>query len=371
MEFVNETKMEAGWTLGFEPDGRELLVVVVKGTFTIPHSGEEPALTENQIPLTEADEFTGEPGSSATLYETDYAHRKPMCDVLLNGSAYAPGGRPAKRVNVSFQVGSMKKSFHVVGDRIWKRKLFWIRPTSPKPFTIMPISYDRAFGGTDIHPKNPEKIKTYLKNPIGIGYYPLTKRKALIGKPLSNTEKFGQKVKKVKGKYQPMSFGPISRNFESRFPYAGTYDKDWLDCRAPFFPDNFDYRYFQSAPLDQQIPYPLGKEEIALLNLTPDKISKFCLPQMTMPILFIPFQGKAKVIKAVIDTIVLEPDEGRFMLTWRVSLPLQRNMFEMERVVVGKTIRAFHHEIRRAGKTHYTRLGELVRETRRRRQAVS
>jgi len=67
MNFVNETKFEADWTLGFEPDGRELLVVAIKATFQIPKNGDEPELAEEQVPLTEADEFTGEPGFSATF----------------------------------------------------------------------------------------------------------------------------------------------------------------------------------------------------------------------------------------------------------------------------------------------------------------
>ena len=45
-----------------------------------------------------ADTFTGEPGFSAPVYEVDFAPRKPRCDVLLVGSAYAPEGRPATRV---------------------------------------------------------------------------------------------------------------------------------------------------------------------------------------------------------------------------------------------------------------------------------
>ena len=36
MELLNATKMTAGYTMGMRPDGRELLVVVVKGTFAIP-----------------------------------------------------------------------------------------------------------------------------------------------------------------------------------------------------------------------------------------------------------------------------------------------------------------------------------------------
>ena len=35
MELLNATGMQAGYTMGMQPDGRELLVVAVKGTFTI------------------------------------------------------------------------------------------------------------------------------------------------------------------------------------------------------------------------------------------------------------------------------------------------------------------------------------------------
>src|SRR5215469_9222000 len=101
MELLNATKMQAGYTMGMKPDGRELLVATVKGTFTLPVNGEEPQLANEQVPLVEADLFTGEPGFSSPLYETDYAPVKPKCDVLLNGSAYSPGGRSTTRVSVS------------------------------------------------------------------------------------------------------------------------------------------------------------------------------------------------------------------------------------------------------------------------------
>ena len=90
--------MVAGYTMGLEPSGRELLVVVIKGTFAIPQPGEEIRLHEQQLPLVMADTFTGEPGFSAPVFEADFAPRKPMCDVLLLGSAYAPRGRPTTRV---------------------------------------------------------------------------------------------------------------------------------------------------------------------------------------------------------------------------------------------------------------------------------
>lgn len=367
MEFLNQTKMRAGWTLGFQPDGRELLVVAVKATYSLPANGEAPSLAEEQVPLTEADEFTGKPGLSAILHETDYAHRKPMCDILLNGSAYAPGGRPTKSVIVSLQVGKMQKAFKVVGDRMWARRfIFFVKPTSPKPFIQLPISYDRAFGGMDRIENKPGKIKTYLKNPIGIGYYPLTKRKGLIGKPLPNTQEIGHPVKKVKGKFQPMAFGPIGRNFEDRIPYAGTYDQKWLDTRVPFLPEDFDYRYFQAAPREQQIPYPKGEEWVELKNLTPEGLTQFQLPKVYMPVLFIPHQGQDQLVEAVIDTLLIEPDQKRFMLTWRALFPLRRNMFEIRQVIAGEMPYEWYAQ-RRAeakGKTYYRSLSELIKAKR-------
>ena len=85
MQLLNATKMQAGYTMGMQPDGREVLVVVARGTFQIPKTGEEPTLAHNQTPIVEADTFTGEPGFSAPVYESDFAPVKPRCDVLLLG----------------------------------------------------------------------------------------------------------------------------------------------------------------------------------------------------------------------------------------------------------------------------------------------
>src|SRR6266545_1554156 len=113
MELLNATKMLAAYTMGMKPDGGELLVVVVKGTFKFPSANAEPQLAQEQVPLVMADEFTGEPGFSAPRYESDFAPIKPRCDVLLNGSAYAPGGDPTTRLEVGLRVGDMSKMFAV------------------------------------------------------------------------------------------------------------------------------------------------------------------------------------------------------------------------------------------------------------------
>ena len=334
--------------------------MAIKATFLIPENGAEPVLAETQIPLTEADEFVGEPGLSAPLYETDYAHRKPFCDVLLNGSAYAPGGRPAERVTVCMQVGSMMKSFNVVGNRVWENVLLSNSPSSPKPFIQMPIHYGCAYGGVDVDEDDPEKVKTYVENPIGVGYYPFSKGKSLEGKPLPNTEEIKYPAEKRKGKYNPMAFSPIGRNFAERIPYAGTYDDNWLDTQAPFWPDDFDYRYFQAAPADQQIPYPQGGEKVLLNNLSPQGLVTFQLPKLSMPVLFISHQSGDQQQDAVIDTLLIEPDQNRFMLTWRVSFPLKRSCFDMKQVIAGEMPQAWHFKRKFGDKPRYSSLSEFI-----------
>ena len=364
MEFVNETGVPAGWTLGFERDGRELLIVAIKATYQLHSETAQPLLSDVQEKLVESDTFTGKPGFSAIKWEVDYAHWKPQCDVLISGTAYSPGGRPADSVTVGLTVGSVDKRFNVVGDRQWVDTFVMVAPSPTTPFTTMPISYDRAYGGTDKSPKKPDNVLTFLKNPVGVGYYPVSDRQTLAGKPLPNTEQIGIPITSVSDTYLPMSFGPLGRNFADRVKYAGTYDDGWLKNRAPFFPDDFDYQYFQAAPADQQIPYPQGGEEVILENLTAEGITTFRIPQKAMPILFIPYRGKDRPVDAVIDTIVIEPDHKRFMMTWRASLPLQRDCFEIRKTIAGEMSAAWHRARRIGNKQYYRSLAELVRSRR-------
>ncbi len=360
MNLINATKMQAGYTLGLDKDARESLVVVVKGTFQIPrHESEEATLAPEQVPLVTADIFTGEPGLSAPLYESDYAPRKLRCDVLLNGSAYAPGGKPTERVTVKLRVGSMSKSFEVVGNRTWGSVLLAMRPSRPEPFTKMPFSYDNAFGGVDRTNEDPAKHHWYPLNHAGIGYYEALAG-AVNGKPAPNTEETGHPVTNPKGKYRPMAFGPVGRAWQPRPKWAGTYDKHWLDNVSPFLPADFKEEYFQAAPADQQMDYPLGGEEVELLNLTPKGRSTFKLPKLDVPIEFSLRGNKPKEMDAVIDTIVFEPDFGRFLMLWRTSLPLRRNIFEVTGVVAGKMSPGWYRA-RTTGKQYFRSLGDYAK----------
>jgi hypothetical protein len=360
VEFVNQSGADAGWTMGFERDGRELLVVVAKATYRIPENGGEPVPAEEPMKLTKADEFTGEPGYSAPLRETDYSQRKLRCDVVLNGSAYAPGGVAAEAIEVSLRVASMRKSFCVFGPRQWLDSMLSVG--EPEPFVQTPISYDFAYGGADVNEEEPDKVATYLENPVGKGYRPLRRHSDLIGEPLPNTAEGWNPISGNKGRYRPLALGPVGRNFSPRHKHAGTYDQQWLDNEAPFWPADFSYAYFQCAPDDQQVPFLQGGEDVELINLTPDNRRQFRIPRRTIPITFQPHRGEDIQYEAVCDTVLIEPDLGRFTLTWRVSLPLRRNMFEMKQVLVGELTysQRAQRRARARGKKYYANLRELV-----------
>ncbi|HUU45247.1 MAG TPA: DUF2169 domain-containing protein [Acidobacteriota bacterium] len=340
MNLLNATGMAAGYTLGCKPDGRESVVVVVKGTFAIPEPGGEPHLHDQQVPLVDADTFTGEPGFSAPVYESDYALFKPRCDVLLNGSAYAPGGRPGQSVMVALKIGPITKSFRVVGDRVWQQGMAGFAASTPEFFRVKRISYDNAFGGVDGTNSDPNKHRWYPTNHAGVGYHHSLSLDAVVGKPLPNTEEADNPVTSPRGNYRPMAFGPIGRSWSPRPKYAGTYDQNWIDNVFPFLPADFKEDYYQAAPPDQQMPHLLGGEEVTLINLTPEGETTFALPTIAVPIEFTDASHEQVEKIAVIDTIIIEPDERRFGLVWRASLPLKRNILEMRQVVAGRMSRA-------------------------------
>ena len=341
MELLNATRMVAGFNLGVEPSGRELLVVVAKGTFRIPppDAPDGIVLHEAQLPLVMADTFTGAPGLSAPVYEVDFAPRKPRCDILLLGSAYAPGGRPTSRVEVGLRVGNWSKTFAVVGPRQWECGMAGVGSTPPGVFVRQPISYDVAFGGVDLLHEDPAQHAAFMANPVGRGFHRHMRVEWVEGRPLPATEEIDHAVRAPDGNYRPMALGPVGRGWDPRHRFAGTYDDAWRQKHFPFLPPDFDEQYFQAAPLDQQVPldhFRNGPVEVLMANLTPDGLTRLTIPHLVAPVHVFTRDGEREDHTATLDTVVIEPDEGRFSLTWRMTRPLKKDIFEVAQVMVGK-----------------------------------
>ena len=156
----NNTPFAAERTWVRDKRGAEVWLVAVKGTFLI-NPDRTVRLAEEQEKVNIAPKFRGDPESSSLLCETDLPHLKKNTDILIEGHAYAPHGKPVTRVDVALKAGKIKKVLRVTGDRTWKNSLIDVSLSRPKPFVKMPLIYERAFGGSDKTSKDP-KYHTWI-----------------------------------------------------------------------------------------------------------------------------------------------------------------------------------------------------------------
>ena len=84
---------------------------------------------------------------------------KPRAEVLLKGTAYAPGGSPVSEIGVKIAVGAWSKSLRVVGPRVFSDSMAGATISAPLAFTEMPLDYTHSFGGPG-----------YAQNPAGKGF---------------------------------------------------------------------------------------------------------------------------------------------------------------------------------------------------------
>ncbi|MEN0108403.1 MAG: DUF2169 domain-containing protein [Pseudomonas sp.] len=361
MELLNATPFAVAFTQGLAADGRESLVVIAKGTFSLPLDGSEAPLASVQRPLVMADEYSGEPGLSALLREMDFSPGKPFCDVLVLGKAYAPGGRPVSQLTAGIRVGRVSKAFTVLGPRQWQPGLIGAGAGVPQAFTEQPIDYAHAFGGSYPVADNPELRDGYAANPCGRGWFPRSAATAqIVGMPMPTTEALNQPVDSPHGDFTPMALGPIARSWPPRIGYAGTYDEAWLADGFPFLPADFDTRYYQAAPADQQTDYLKGGEDVLLLCLTAQERAGFKVPRHHVPVTFFLTAGGHETLEAVIDTLLIDTDAGLVEVTWRISRPLKRGMFDIAEVLVGSKPRGWWRA-RELGKDYYPSLADVRR----------
>jgi hypothetical protein len=304
--------------------GAEVWLIVVKATFDILLDGTTRPAAEQPDPLRLA-EYHGEPGKSSIRNESDFVLTKTTTDVLVVGHAHAPQGHAVRELEVSLRVGSLVKALRVFGDRRWEGR----GPTDPAPFVVMPMVYERAFGGVDRHSPTPEKDWDW-RNPVGCGY--ATSSAHLADQPVPNIEAPDRLIRAWKDRPAPAGFGPIASHWQPRAALAGTYAKDWEQTRQPLLPDDCDDRFFQCAPVDQQTAgFLVGGEVVTLLNLSPLGRLDFALPTMTLGLesRFADGERRAHAVPQL-HSVILEPDFPRVSLVWHSALECHAKMHKLD-----------------------------------------
>lgn len=182
---------------------------------------------------------------------------KASPEVLLYGSAHSPQGKRTTQMLVTLSIGKLTKSLQVTGDRIWQKGFFSRKATNPAPFDIMPLTWERAFGGQ----QNPS-------NPVGQGALSQGESgETLVALP--NVEYVGQTLTSPKKHVQAAGYGPLSSLWAPRTDSDKLFDQAYMDSTFPAFPDALDFARFNMAPLDQRLDQLIGNEIFSLGNLHP------------------------------------------------------------------------------------------------------
>ncbi len=306
---VNNTPYAVEEAILTDADGRELFVAVVKASFRWrPDASLEP-LAE-VVPLAIADVYAGKPEKSGLLTAAEVTLPKPKVDVLLAGEIIPRA--PVEELDCSLEVGrQLRKTLRVFGDRYWRPSAGRsVLPSRPKPFSRMPIAWERSFGGTD--PDDPAVIDR--RNPIGRGICKQTK--TLEGHPAPNFEDPNLPISDPLKRPRPVGFGPVAPHWQPRSDLAGTYDERWKEERFPLLPLNFDRRFLNAAPEDQQLTSYQPETELWLTDFTPGRRERIRLPAFAPAVTVVEARTIIEVT-SVVDTIVVEPALARLSIVAR------------------------------------------------------
>jgi hypothetical protein len=93
--------------------------------------------------------------------------------------------------------------------------------------------------------------------------------------------------------------------------------------RHPLVPEDFDERFYQSAPADQQAPgFLTGGEPVVLMNLSSQELLRFTLPKLYFGFETRFYDGSTEIHKLrKLHSVILEPDYPRVSLVWHTALP--------------------------------------------------
>lgn len=336
---------------------------------------EAQLIEQEPLPLVLADEHWGEPQSTSMKAHTDLVDHKPRCDVLVTGHAYSAQARQIFEAQLQLEVGGVTqidKTLTISGPCQLQRqpgfgssllgsfelsRSYRLQPAQAAD--KVPLRYELAYGGACVvpderHNQDPQRYpqthrinEVCYRNPVGTGWVVQGYLQALDASPqglpdqmrapqimlkgqwfehLVQTQQSGsvdaKQMAQQDYKHTPAGFGPVARAWAPRLALAGTYDDEWLKTRAPDVPRDFDYRFNNCAPQDQQIPWPDLTQGVTLRtsNLKPGGGPM----QVTLPghraVVLADLGGARLPLAMQVDTMVLDTDAMQLRLVWRTAI---------------------------------------------------
>jgi len=332
---------------GQTPEGQYILGVLVKRSYDIV-PGKRCVRAERDQKLIPGDVHYGDPMNSSVKFEADFVPFKLATDVVLNGTAYAPQGKPTETLSVSLAVDTFRKEFRVIGDRVCHYRdqrdpLF----TDPKPFISMELRYERAYGGVDVY-SDPQVPCAYIRNHLGRGFAISNSKKAIDNLPLPNIEDSQDLLTPARLVVRhfmywerqpiPQGFGWFSKYWQPRASLAGVMPADRAveqELRKAYamivppaqrqlyeqtqLPD-MDFRFFNGASQGLALPFLAGDEQIYTTTLTPEGDLSFQLPG-ECPRIGLDIGMGVQEALVVLHTVMIRMEDRQVDLVWRAAVP--------------------------------------------------
>lgn len=238
----------------------------------------------------------------------DMGMPKPRGEALVTGACCTPGGKPHQACAVTMKIGGIKKTLFVFGNRYWT-PLGGI--SQPEHFTIMPLTWQNAFGGSG-----------YGLNPSGKGFVPVIDENGREIHLLPNIEDPEALVGSPGDRPMPAGFAPLDLTWQQRFCKVGTYDGNWLETRFPGCAEDMDPTFFNTAPEDQWLTgYFKGDEAFSLEHMHPQhKRVSGQLPGLTARCFIRRATGEPEALEEIamrLETVHLFPEARQGILIFR------------------------------------------------------
>jgi len=320
MELINMTRFSTSHLVIPDGRGKEILLVVAKATFAI---SSRLVLIDEQSPVFPTDIYFGPPESSSIRYAGECVPVKPMTDVVLFGCAY-PEKEGDTRVDVQLSCMTISKTVTVFGDRVWMKRGYEYVASQPRQIKRVPLRYERAFGGMD--EDDTQFPNGCDSNPVGLGFASRRSKKEFEGQAVPNVLGSNSTIHSPNSRSEVAGFSWIAPHWYPRAKLAGTYDESWLKNRMPNLPADFEDRYFNAAPLDQQLADPLlGGERIEIRNATADGLLAFEVPKLDL-ILSVCIGDELLESSMRCDTLAIDTEERLVSMVWRSNLDVHQRV---------------------------------------------
>ncbi len=361
------------------PLGRVGLACAVKRTYSLDESG-KLSLADEQVPLVFFQDFerTVDGDLRALLDDSDMLPVKEATDVVLHGSAHARSR--TRELHVGLAVSGFARRLLVTGERHVEVSADGApRFSSPEPFEKLALAHTVAYGGYDAHahdlldppppPPAPSPLDrelgpdlrtaqppprypgvfAYPRNHAGVGYFIDVDRRRADGAALPQVEDPEDLLTPAR-LFVPSPTAWIDGPIPGSFGWvAPAWYPRLVRCAGPLFPVDVPPRPLREAalgdgddllgpfaPIGVMHPRALqgaapglarerlrGDEPVVLENLHAQRAElRFRLPGEAPRFVMRPPELKAMTPRAILQTLRIEPDRDRVILTWIGVLPL-------------------------------------------------